>query len=648
MAKEALHPIIEGITNYIKMNTSGALMITGHWGCGKTYFIKNEVIPQIEEKLHKKIIVVSLFGLNHLNEIPERVLYAYCNTLDNSGSSFNWRTFSNKVGQLLKNSPKLNEYVDLNKVFGKGEGLYNFISKDTIICFDDLERVLDSIDTNEVLGTINQLVENLQYKVIVVANEDFIRQSSNNELLFKEKVVEKTIAFTPNIAHIYKKTVSSYNDKVFDTYMCEKAIKLISEENALYLKSELYRKNISNIRILKFAIEHFYSVFSYYAKLYDVSNKDIERKLNNYWAFILAVSIEYKLNNVSFDDDKTLSKYVHNTVAKFDFDENNEEISFEDEIENTISKEEQEQKENIDSNFQKIFYKRYFITQDELPIFHPQLYAFITGAITPDFEKLDSEMDKALKQLIPSNNPAHELLSLFMNGIWGFSNDEVGAKLDNLFDYVNTGELNDYISYLNASFYLLNYKNLYSKTDEEIMKGIKTGIGLFTDRIEITYFVKSNLHMVESHLSESVRVVYDYINTLIPQKEEDQDKKEQELVEQNFIENIKLVVEDCMCIPYGTTPKYVNYPILKYIRKKTIIDKINNAEPIDIYWLFTLLQERYEKGLPEIAKEEIPFLLSLKDAIDQLDIDSPKLSNVLIKSHLLPKIDNILGQLGVI
>lgn len=26
MAKEALHPIIEGITNYIKMNTSGALI----------------------------------------------------------------------------------------------------------------------------------------------------------------------------------------------------------------------------------------------------------------------------------------------------------------------------------------------------------------------------------------------------------------------------------------------------------------------------------------------------------------------------------------------------------------------------------------------------------------------------------------------
>ena len=61
-------------------------------------------------------------------------------------------------------------------------------------------------------------------------------------------------------------------------------------------------------------------------------------KLNNYWAFILAISIEYKLNNISYEDDKTLSKYVHNALAKFDFDENNEKISFEDEIEDTASK----------------------------------------------------------------------------------------------------------------------------------------------------------------------------------------------------------------------------------------------------------------------------------------------------------------------
>ena len=465
---------------------------------------------------------------------------------------------------------------------------------------------------------------------------------------FKEKVVEKTLVFIPNIINIYQGIVLSYKDEQFTSYMLEIAVKLIDSKNALYIKSESYRKHVSNIRILKFAIEHFYCVFSYYEKHTDITSKNIISKLNNYWTFILAISIEYKLNNISYEDDKTLSKYIHNALAKFDFDENNEKISFEDEIEDTESKEEQKLKVNADSSFQETFYKRYFITQDELPIFHPQLYAFITGAITPDFEKLDSEMDNTLTQFVRSTSPAHELLSSFMNGIWEFSNEEVEARLNDLFVFVTEGQFDDYVSYLNASLYLLNYNELFSKTTEEIITGIQNGIKIYSDKIEITYFVKSNLRMVESHISPSVRIIYDYIDTLISQKEEQQDKKEQELVERNFIENIKSVVEDCICIPYGTTPKYVNYPILKYIRKKTIIDKINNAEPIDIYWLFTLLQERYEKGLPEIAKEEIPFLLSLKGAIDQLDIDSPKLSNVLIKSHLLPKIDNILGRLGVI
>lgn len=645
MAKEALHPIIEGISNYLEMKTTGALMITGHWGCGKTYFIKNEVIPYTQKVLGKNLIMVSLFGINDLSEIPERVLYAYWDAYGKDKTGFNLGRVADVIAKMADSIPKLKEYVDIDKMLGRGQGIYKLIPNDVIICLDDLERVVDSIDINNVLGVINELVENLEYKVIVIANEGFIK---NNELIFKEKVVEKTLVFIPNIINIYQGIVLSYNDEQFTSYMLEIAVKLIDSKNALYIKSESYRKHVSNIRILKFAIEHFYCVFSYYEKHTDITGKNIISKLNNYWTFILAISIEYKLNNISYEDDKTLSKYVHNALAKFDFDESEEDISFEDEIENTISKEEQEQKDNIDSNFQKIFYKRYFITQDELPIFHPQLYAFITGAITPDFEKLDSEMDNTLTQFVRSTSPAHELLSSFMNGIWGFSNEEVEARLNDLFVFVTEGQFDDYVSYLNASLYLLNYNKLFSKTTEEIITGIQNGIKIYSDKIEITYFVKSNLRMVESHISPSVKIIYDYIDTLISQKEEQQDKKEQELVERNFIENIKSVVEDCMCIPYGTTPKYVNYPILKYIRKKTIIDKINNAEPIDIYWLFTLLQERYEKGLPEIAKEEIPFLLSLKDAIDQLDIDSPKLSNVLIKSHLLPKIDNILGRLGVI
>lgn len=646
MAKEALHPIIEGITNYIKMNTSGALMITGHWGCGKTYFIKNEVIPYTKNNLGKNLIMVSLFGINNLSEIPERVLYAYWDAYGKDKTGFNFGKVADVIAKMTESIPKLKEYVDVDKLLGRGQGIYKLIPNDVVICLDDLERVVDVIDINNVLGVINELVENLEYKVIVIANEGFIK---NNELIFKEKVVEKTLVFIPDTINIFKNIVLSYENKLFISYMLEKAVKLIEPENELYTKSAFYRKNISNIRILKFAIEHFYCVFSYYADKYDINSKDIEQKLNNYWAFILAASIEYKLNNVSFDDDKTLSKYVHNTLVEFDLEENNADILFEDEIENTISKEEQELKEKEDSKFQKTFYKRYFITQGEFPIFHPELYAFITGAITPDYEKLDSEMDKSLGEFIHSGNPAHELLNLFTKGIYGFSNGEVGAKLNELLVFVSNGELEDYLSYLNASFYLLNYKELYSKKDEDIIEGIKTGIDLFTNKIEITYFTKNNLLMLESRIHEPVKEIYDYIiNTSIPQKEEKQDKQEHELVEKKFIENIESVVKDCMCISYGPSPKYMNSPILKFINKNVIIDKISKAEPIDVYWLITLLHDRYEKGLSEMAKEEQPFLSNLKDAINQLNLDSSTLSNALIKSDLLPKIENILERIGTI
>ena len=71
------HSLIDGISNYIRMNNSGALMITGNWGCGKTFFIKNTVIPSVKGSLGKNIIMVSLFGITDLSEIPERILYAY-------------------------------------------------------------------------------------------------------------------------------------------------------------------------------------------------------------------------------------------------------------------------------------------------------------------------------------------------------------------------------------------------------------------------------------------------------------------------------------------------------------------------------------------------------------------------------------------
>ena len=49
----------------------GAIMLSGEWGCGKTYFIENELRKELE-KTHV-IIRISLFGLSSIESIKNEV-----------------------------------------------------------------------------------------------------------------------------------------------------------------------------------------------------------------------------------------------------------------------------------------------------------------------------------------------------------------------------------------------------------------------------------------------------------------------------------------------------------------------------------------------------------------------------------------------
>lgn len=641
MADKIQHSLIDGISNYIRMNNSGALMITGNWGCGKTFFVKNTVIPSIKDSLNKNIIMVSLFGITDLSEIPERILYAYWDEFGKENAGLDLGKVAKVVSKLTDSIPKLKEYVDINKLVGKGQGIYKLIPNDIIICLDDLERVVETIDINNVLGVINELVENLGYKVIVIANEGFIK---GERLVFKEKVVEKTLVFIPDTIKVFSAIVNSYGNEAFENYMCSGAVKLISPDNPLFIQSGLYRKQVSNIRILKFAIEHFYSLFYYYQTHFDVNDPKIQIKLRNYWSFILATSIEYKLNNISYEDDRTLSKFIYNPIPKFDIDleVSDEDVCFENSIDE-ISEEEKELKEKKDASFQEIFFRKYFTLQEEYPIFHQELYSYITGAITPDYNKLDADMENSLKQFVRAGNPAHELLNKFMKGIWGFNNEEFSSRIEELLAYVKAGRLEDFVSYLNASFFLLNYKELLHKTDEEITLEIKSGIDSFKNETEISYIGKTNLQMVYTSLPAIVKGVYDYIMQCISEKEHE---KNQELVENMnklFSDDLKALVAELVVLPYGPTPKYLDIPVLSYLRKDVVAKKMNESQPYDIYLLISLLESRFERIVLDVKRDELKFVEMLSSIIDKMALDNTVLSNMLIKQYLRPKINAILG-----
>ena len=64
--------LIQELKNYCDINNPvGALMLSGEWGCGKTYLIKTKFIPLVEDTY--VFVSVSLFGIDSLDKLRVEV-----------------------------------------------------------------------------------------------------------------------------------------------------------------------------------------------------------------------------------------------------------------------------------------------------------------------------------------------------------------------------------------------------------------------------------------------------------------------------------------------------------------------------------------------------------------------------------------------
>lgn len=99
---------LKRITNYIfDSRYSRALLIDGDWGCGKSYFVKKRLIPELEQKETNQDakdnttpylpLLVSLYGLSSIDSIQELI---YSTLLEKYVS----REKDGKLHSLLKNT----------------------------------------------------------------------------------------------------------------------------------------------------------------------------------------------------------------------------------------------------------------------------------------------------------------------------------------------------------------------------------------------------------------------------------------------------------------------------------------------------------------------------------------------------------------
>lgn len=331
---EEVMDIIQELEYYCEeKHTLGALLLTGDWGSGKTYLINNQFKNSLGEKFI--FIKVSLFGVSDINAVNKMIKKEYVKQVamnmdtflesnPNSaiakilGSINSIKFTPNKASRffssILKKVPYLKEvyafeYEDLIDVENK------IGNKPIILIFDDLERC--TIETREILGLMNDYCENLEIKTIILANEDKIGDSNNNDTVnyseIKEKLISRTLFYKPNYKEILREIIEKYSDKSDGTYKSY----LISENVYVNLYDIFIMSEHNNLRSFKCIIQDFERVYSV------LINTKLKKYLNEILFSFAVYLLESKIGNPTSDSIYTindnLKKYGSYGNTRYDF-----------------------------------------------------------------------------------------------------------------------------------------------------------------------------------------------------------------------------------------------------------------------------------------------------------------------------------------
>ena len=226
----------------------GALMLTGEWGCGKTYLLNNSLADELKNEC--VFLRVSLFGMESIEEVKKEVKQCWLRTVAELNTPISgWTEKAQKFTGFFKTAAdKGAEHLpEPWKTIVSGALSFNVIDfvkveptmgdKKVILVFDDLERT--DIPTSDLLGCINDYCENLHINTIVVANEEKIQSSENDKIKYseiKEKIIQRTIHYLPD----YSSVVSN----VIDSMVCKDDDAASQEYKAFLIK---HKEIISSI-----------------------------------------------------------------------------------------------------------------------------------------------------------------------------------------------------------------------------------------------------------------------------------------------------------------------------------------------------------------------------------------------------------------
>ena len=570
-----MQKIIDIVKDYLIKESNNALLITGQWGVGKTYFFDNKLSEEIKgisikknESVKYKPIRISLSGVTSIDDIERRIVAELYPSL-NKGTKIGKGIF-----KFLLSLPKIKEYIPEIP----NSDVIDSETDNLIICFDDLERRSKTFPIDSLIGYINNLTENNNLKTIIIANTNKIEDNNFDEI--KEKLIGREIEYKINI------------EEVFDT-LIQSEFQSFSEYTEFLQKEKnficSFFHNYKNIRTLKFILTRYHDIYSQIEKIasridYIHSNKDTV--LKETLLFTIAISIEYKGGSVTRNNKEEIDNIIR--FSRKD-------------IERFLNKEtSHDQKNDEEETILKKIKSNYYYQNNVIYYFYEPIFDYIIGLNILDENLLEKDIKKKYK--ISEDNTIPECYIIYnqikFNEVFSMSNDNYKQLLTNMLSYVDSGEYR--LEHYNRIYNLvLSFNNpLKIKEDKlknRIIKGMKKNKDKFVYNPELL-----NKLLYESDVDKNEKEIIDLCLTINNEKEQ----------EKHILKN------DFDHFEHQVKHKYNTIPIFKYIKSKEIFNFYNSEIHLRIR-LFESFNLRNRSCRKDILLMEKHFYEQLQQSIEK-------------------------------
>ncbi|TSE07923.1 hypothetical protein [Aquimarina algiphila] len=632
--------IKQAIKNHLRMDTQGALLISGAWGSGKTYYLKQKLFPNLIEETGYTPVIISLYGENDIKNITKKIFQGI---LAKKGDKIlrtdSWLSSALSNGKkILKSIKIINKYVDTEELLEMVMGnVFDLIHTHNIALFlDDMERLGEGINTNDFLGYVNELSENKGGKVILVANS-----KEMDVLKYREKTISKTIQYTPDLLSLFDDVIEEFkDDQPFFSYLSSNKKFILRTLDSSFdpnfqsisdMYSKRLKEDFSNLRFLNSALEHFKDIYTIFSNKRNITEKVFDTQLKNLWCFILGIIIENRSSHgmqLTKEDRKGLDIMGSQWLSI----ENIE--LFTGNIDSIVNQEDTPEKDDRTK-----FIEKYFSRISQRFFFFEEVYKFICSGSDINEQEFFIDLDNKFRIVNDTLSPAYDLLNEFMSVKQSqFSDKEFPEKLQQLQNYIEKGDYNKYIDYINVSVYLFGYKDYFEnpKSNDDIRKSLEQGVRIFRDRSSFDLSEKFDIErMTEGQKDPNVIQYKNFILKLLKEKVEATHKDEASVLEKLFIKS----PNDFYQAIYnnGSIIFSRNTPIFHLFDFEQVTLGITNWQAEDYLVLSSLMNKKYLKGLNlRDFEEEFPFMLELINHFEAKDTSQKVLSMYYLETQLKP------------